>query len=84
VLRGLLLTGMAPRFVRSEEGGRRSLVATQPLWWPPAKIVGRYLSPFLAEHLGLANEFPDPPARAEGVPVEVTLGTPGEAGWSTV
>ena len=22
--------------------------AGQPLWWPPAKIAGRYLSPFLA------------------------------------
>jgi sulfide:quinone oxidoreductase len=41
VLRGLLLTGLAPRFLRSE--GPTSIVDTQPLWWPPAKIVGRYL-----------------------------------------
>jgi hypothetical protein len=25
-----------------------SAAAGQPLWWPPAKIAGRYLAPFLA------------------------------------
>jgi sulfide:quinone oxidoreductase len=52
VLRGLLLTGMTPRFLRSEPGTAESLADTQALWAPPAKIVGRYLSPFLADKLG--------------------------------
>lgn len=57
VLRGLLLTGSVPRFLRSEPGAV-SEVTSQPLWWPPAKLVGRYLSPFLADHLGLsADQF---------------------------
>jgi sulfide:quinone oxidoreductase len=82
VLRGLLLTGMAPRFLRSE-GGRPSLVDTNALWWPPAKIVGRYLAPFLAEQLGLARESLRPP-RTDAVEVEVAMDTRDHAAWSAV
>jgi sulfide:quinone oxidoreductase len=78
VLRGLLLTGMAPRYLRAEAGTARSAVDTEPLWWPPAKIVGRYLAPFLAERLGL-SETP-PPVVPEAVPVEVELDP--RSGWS--
>jgi sulfide:quinone oxidoreductase len=77
VLRGLLFTGFVPRFLRHEEAGP-SLVDTQPLWWPPGKIVGRYLSPFLAEHLGLATSGAPP---ADGVPVEVAVDRPA---WTPV
>lgn len=80
VLRGLLLTGLTPRFIRAE--GSASVVDTQPLWWPPAKIVGRYLSPFLAEHLGLATTFAEPPDHA--LPVEIALESPNHASWSAV
>jgi sulfide:quinone oxidoreductase len=55
VFRGLLLTGMVPRYLRGEAGGRASAVDTEALWWPPAKISGRYLAPFLASRLGLAS-----------------------------
>ena len=55
ILRGLLLTGMAPRYLRAETGTARAEVDTEPLWWPPDKIVGHYLAPFLAERLGLAE-----------------------------
>jgi sulfide:quinone oxidoreductase len=67
VLRGLLMTGGAPLYLRAqpqrlvreatvaiEAKPRRrppqgaSSAAEQPLWWPPAKIAGRYLGPFLA------------------------------------
>jgi sulfide:quinone oxidoreductase len=51
VLRALLLTGGAPLYLRSEPTGghgNTSTVSTEPLWWPPAKIAGRYLAPFLA------------------------------------
>ena len=78
VLRGLLLTGFVPRFLRHGEGGP-SLVDTQPLWWPPGKIVGRYLSPFLAVHLGLATGSQAPPPDA--VPVEVAVDRPA---WTPV
>jgi hypothetical protein len=58
VLRGLLLTGMAPRYLRSEAGATRSEVDAEALWWPPAKIVGRFPAPFLAGHLGVPGEPP--------------------------
>ena len=67
VLRGLLLTGGAPLYLRSEPQRLRheatvaieapsahrpsrdaSAAAGQALWWPPAKIAGRYLAPYLA------------------------------------
>jgi sulfide:quinone oxidoreductase len=58
VLRGLLLTGDAPLYLRAElgPGGRREhrllpapgTTSSQALWWPPGKIAGRYLTPFVA------------------------------------
>jgi len=81
VLRGLLLTGMAPRFLRAEAGARGSMIDTEPLWWPPAKIVGRYLAPFLAAHLGLSKILPDA-ARDSALPVEVELTPSSHGAWS--
>ncbi len=51
VLRGLLLTGRAPRYLRAEVlggGATRSSAEEEAIWWPPAKIAGRRLGPFLA------------------------------------
>jgi sulfide:quinone oxidoreductase len=61
VLRGLLLTGGAPLYLRAEltatgvvqhtGHARRALrgeVSTRALWWPPGKLAGRYLAPYLA------------------------------------
>jgi hypothetical protein len=31
-----------------------STAGESPLWWPAGKIAARYLSPYLAEHTGLA------------------------------
>jgi sulfide:quinone oxidoreductase len=52
VLRGLLLTGATPAYLRAEvSGGRGESVASDgALWWPPSKIAGRYLAPYLAAH----------------------------------
>jgi len=75
VLRGLLLTGGAPRYLRHEVSGGHggtSAVSLEPLWWPPAKIVGRHLAPFLARLAG--SDEPEPAtAPAGAVPVEVEL-----------
>jgi sulfide:quinone oxidoreductase len=67
VLRGLLMTGGVPLYLRCEpqrlpreatvaiearrsrpNGRSGSAAAGQALWWPPAKIAGRYLAPYLA------------------------------------
>jgi sulfide:quinone oxidoreductase len=61
VLRGLLLTGEASAYLRAELGGghgQTAVVSGDALWWPPAKIVGRYLAPFLA---GRSEIEPEPP-----------------------
>ena len=50
ILRALLLTGGAPLYLRTDlSAPEEATVSNEPLWWPPAKIVGRYLAPFLAE-----------------------------------
>jgi sulfide:quinone oxidoreductase len=53
VLRAILLTGGAPLFLRSEPtaAGETSTFDEEALWWPPSKIAGRYLGPFLAAAL---------------------------------
>ena len=51
LLRGQLLTGLAPVYMSaSPEGGEPpgESLAPNPLWWPPSKIAGRYLAPYLA------------------------------------
>jgi sulfide:quinone oxidoreductase len=47
VLRALLLTGEAPLYLRSGPGGPPQ-VSRSPLWWPSTKVVGRYLTGYLA------------------------------------
>ncbi|MGB7587544.1 MAG: FAD-dependent oxidoreductase [Solirubrobacterales bacterium] len=62
VLRGLLLTGRAPRYLRAEVvRGRvtRSSAREEPTWWPPTKIAGRRLGPFLALHGAPGGAPPD-------------------------
>jgi sulfide:quinone oxidoreductase len=50
VLRGVLLTGDDPAYLRSDTRAdrQRSIARLRPLWWPPAKVAGRHLAPYLA------------------------------------
>lgn len=53
VLRGLLVTGDGPAFMRADISGTSgddSKVSADPLWPTADKIAGEYLSGFLAEH----------------------------------
>jgi sulfide:quinone oxidoreductase len=53
ILRGALLTGEGPIYMRSEAfSGRDSAAARSVLWWPPAKIAGCLLAPYLAGKAG--------------------------------
>ena len=80
VLRGLLLTGLTPRYMRAEVGSNESELDTEPLWWPPGKIVGRHLAPFLASHLNVSQT--PPPTGAVEVDVEVDRGPAGD--WTSI
>jgi sulfide:quinone oxidoreductase len=51
VLRGKLLTGSKPLFMRTDisgTGGDQSESTGHTLWWPPGKVAGAYLAPYLA------------------------------------
>lgn len=54
VIRAALLTGSATRFLRAELAGDRAeaTAASGALWWPPGKIAGSYLAPYLSLRLG--------------------------------
>jgi sulfide:quinone oxidoreductase len=53
VLRGAVLTGAGPRYVRTRlDGSAPPETSSSVLWWPPAKIAGKYLAPFLAARAG--------------------------------
>jgi sulfide:quinone oxidoreductase len=68
VLRGLLFAGGADRYLRD----RDDAVAAEPLWWPPTKIAGRYLAPYMYHREPAAAPGPAP----EGfVDLEVPLET---------
>jgi hypothetical protein len=48
VVRALLMTGVAAAYLRGDAAGH-DVVSFDALWWPPTKIAGRHLGPFLAE-----------------------------------
>jgi sulfide:quinone oxidoreductase len=78
-LRGQLLTGLAPTYLTAgavEGGPKESTVAVNPLWWPPSKIAGRYLAPYLAGHAsyGPAGELEERP------PIAAAAASGGDAG----
>jgi sulfide:quinone oxidoreductase len=72
ILRGQLLTGGQPYYLRAELAAGEadvSQAARAPLWWPPAKVAGQFLAPYLAAkgHGGtavsesrLVDQQPDP------------------------
>jgi sulfide:quinone oxidoreductase len=69
ILRGMLLTGAAPRYLRADVSGTAgdsSSASDQALWWPPSKIAGYWLAPYLA----LGNEELEAPP---GVAVDTDL-----------
>ena len=55
VLRGLLLTGSEPHYMRHDltRPGAPTETADRSLWWPPAKVAARNLTPYLAARPGL-------------------------------
>jgi sulfide:quinone oxidoreductase len=73
VIRGMLLTQRWARFLRRDQPGDDDIsVAGHALWWPPGKIAGRELAPYL-------QAFDEDLGRVRGLPVEshVDLATGG-------
>ena len=74
VLRGKLLTGDESLNLRSNVagGGGEGMATSDFLWWPPNKVGGRYLAPFLAGEEGQLDV--EPPGR----PLDVEVALPKE------
>ena len=72
VLRGVLLTGRGQAWMRRGDGDGEA--QRRALFWPPTKIAGRYLSPYLAE-LDRAQAIGEAP-QPSGQPVELDLAVP--------
>jgi hypothetical protein len=64
VLRGRLLTGHGERYMHHVAGGGGGSVADHTLWWPPSKVAGRRLAPYLA-----ARDEPSNRGRGRAWPV---------------
>jgi sulfide:quinone oxidoreductase len=74
VLRGVLLTGGPARYLRADISGRSgddSTISEQALWWPPDKIAGRYLAPYLSSQTGEAADVM--PQDEQAIPIETSL-----------
>jgi sulfide:quinone oxidoreductase len=74
ILRGLLLTGGPARYLRADisgEAGDDSTISSATLWWPPDKIAGRYLAPYLSSQVGDAADVM--PEDVDAIPVDAAL-----------
>jgi sulfide:quinone oxidoreductase len=64
ILRGKLMTGSKPLFMRSDisgTAGDESTSSGHTLWWPPGKVAGAYLAPYLAAREQQGPEGTAPP-----------------------
>ncbi len=81
VLRGKFITGDESLHLRADVagGGGADEASLDCLWWPPHKISGRYLAPFL--YHGDIHAEPEPPRRLVGhrrrAPGRVAFGADG-------
>lgn len=79
ILRGTLLTGAAARYLRADISGTAgddSMISTEALWWPPNKLCGRYLAPYLSQLDDGADVMPQDEV---AVPVEVRRGSAAQS-----
>jgi sulfide:quinone oxidoreductase len=55
VLRGLIAGHGSPRYMRARiasGAGEDCTLSEEPLWWPPNRLCGRYLAPYLSRRAG--------------------------------
>jgi sulfide:quinone oxidoreductase len=71
VLRGVLLTGRGKAWMRKRPDSEAGEAERRALFWPPTKIAGHYLSPYLAELSEAEARGED--RRPTGQPVELDL-----------
>jgi sulfide:quinone oxidoreductase len=69
ILRGMLLTGQGARYLEGGGNGQpvAGVASSRPLWWPPAKISGRYLAPYLS------GQVSEPPTLPSAIAVDLEI-----------
>ena len=85
ILRGVLLTGGPARYLRADISGIAgddSILSEEALWWPPNKLSGRYLAPYLSSQLGEAADVMPQDEHAIRVETTLDLVAPDTAGIS--
>src|SRR3954447_1358869 len=72
VLRGVLLTGRGQQWMRGPDDTGEGAAARHALFWPPTKIAGRYLAPYLAarDEAEALGRTPEPPGQAVQLDLE--------------
>jgi sulfide:quinone oxidoreductase len=72
VLRGVLLTGRGQQWMRGPDDTSEGAAARHALFWPPTKIAGRYLAPYLAarDEAEALGRTPEPPGQAVQLDLE--------------
>ena len=77
--RGVVLAGLSAGAMCWFEGGVTmsggagddSTISGEALWWPPDKISGRYLAPYLSSQVGYAADVM--PQDEHAIPIETVL-----------
>jgi sulfide:quinone oxidoreductase len=72
VLQGVLYTEREPVYLRSTQDGQGSPPRAYSMWWPPSKIAGRHLAPYLATRAG-APRAPERRPEHAGIPVAIDV-----------
>jgi sulfide:quinone oxidoreductase len=72
VLNGVLYTDREPAYLRASLDGRGSEPRPYAMWWPPSKIAGRHLAPYLAIRSG-APRAPEVRPEHDAIPVTVDI-----------
>ena len=72
VLKGVLYTDREPAYLRATLDGHGSEPRAYAMWWPPSKIAGRYLAPYLAIRGG-APRAPEVRPEQDAIPVTIDI-----------
>jgi sulfide:quinone oxidoreductase len=72
VLKGVLYTDREPAYLRATSDGRGAAPRAYAMWWPPSKIAGRHLAPYLATRAGAPRE-PEARPDSDGIPVGIDV-----------
>jgi sulfide:quinone oxidoreductase len=72
VLKGVLYTDREPAYLRAAPGGKGSEPRPYSMWWPPSKIAGRHLAPYLTTRAG-APRAPEVRPESDGIAVDIDV-----------